>query len=70
MGVELEKAFNTAAVEVHAAFKKAAANMNPKSAEQEVMICQNCGAKNQSGAIFCRNCGNKLSSSQKKCDEQ
>lgn len=66
MGIELEKAFSTAAVEIHAAFKKAAANMNPKPAEQEAMVCQKCGAKNQSGAIFCRNCGSKLSSTQGK----
>jgi len=66
MGVELEKAFNTAAVEIHAAFKKARENMNAKLAEQEAIICQNCGAKNQSGAIFCRNCGNKLTASRRK----
>jgi uncharacterized membrane protein YvbJ len=66
MGIELEKAINTAAVEIHAAFKKTAANMGSKPAEQEAMDCQNCGAKNQSGAIFCRNCGSKLSSSQGK----
>ena len=64
MGLELEKAFSTAAVEIHAAFKKAAAEMKTKPAEQEAMACQNCGAKNQVGAIFCRNCGNKLSSTQ------
>jgi uncharacterized membrane protein YvbJ len=64
MGIELEKAFSTAAVEIHAAFRKAAAEMNPKPAEQEAMACKNCGAKNQSGAIFCRNCGTKLSSTQ------
>jgi len=60
MGVELEKAFSTAAVEIHAAFKKAAANMNPKPAGQEAVVCLNCSAKNQAGAIFCRNCGTKL----------
>jgi len=66
MGIELEKAFSTAAVEIHAAFKKARENMNAKPAEQEAMICQNCNAKNQSGAIFCRNCGNKLTASRGK----
>jgi len=62
MGVELEKAFNTAAVEIHAAFKKAATNTNPKPAEQEAIVCPNCSAENQSGAVFCRNSGKKLSS--------
>jgi len=70
MGIELEKAFSTAAVEIHAAFKKAAANMNSKPAEQEAIVCQNCSAKNQAGAIFCRNCGNKLAPSQVKGSEQ
>jgi len=66
MGIELEKAFNTAAVEIHAAFKRAREDMGSKPAEQEGMVCQSCGAKNQSGAIFCRNCGHKLSSPQGK----
>jgi ribosomal protein L40E len=66
MGIELEKAFNTAAVEIHAAFKKASAEMKTKPAGQEAIVCQNCNAENQSGAIFCRNCGSKLSSSQGK----
>lgn len=70
MGMELEKAFSTAAVEIHAAFKKATANMNPKTAEQEAVVCPNCSVKNQAGAVFCRNCGNKLSSPQGKGSEQ
>ena len=70
MGIELEKAFNTAAREMHSAFQRARKNMNQKPSEQIFVVCPNCGAKNQSGAIFCRNCGNKLATPEGKGGEQ
>ena len=69
MGIELEKAFNTAAREMRTAFQRTRENMNQKPSEDAV-VCQNCGSKNQSGAIFCRNCGNKLATPERKGDKQ
>ncbi|MBE3116052.1 zinc-ribbon domain-containing protein [Candidatus Bathyarchaeota archaeon] len=66
MGIELERAFNIAAKEMHTAFQKARENINQKPAEQsgqEAIVCSSCGVNNQTGAVFCRNCGNKIAAS-------
>ncbi|NLF87374.1 zinc-ribbon domain-containing protein [Candidatus Bathyarchaeota archaeon] len=68
MGVELEKAFTTAAKETHAALKRANENFQQRSAsgqtqqatQEATVVCPNCGAKNVSGAIFCHNCGKRI----------
>ena len=62
VGIELERAFNIAAHETHAAIKKARENMQqkPASAQQETVVCPSCGTKNLYGAIFCSNCGKRI----------
>jgi uncharacterized membrane protein YvbJ len=55
VGIELERAFNIAARETHAAFKRADKNMKEKS-----VVCPNCKTKNPHGSIFCHNCGTKI----------
>ena len=70
VGVELERAFNMAAHETQAAFKKASENMQQKTSSnfantQGSIVCSNCGEKNFSGAFFCRSCGTKIVSSEK-----
>ncbi len=64
VGTELERAFTIAAHETHAALKKASENIQQKNtaqtsqASQEgTVVCQNCGAKNVTGAVFCYSCG-------------
>ena len=56
VGLELERAFNMAAKETHAAIKKARANMQPKP----TVTCPKCGSSNPAGAVFCNNCGSRL----------
>ncbi len=63
VGIELEKAFTMAARETHAAFKKASANMQQKTANattQDTVVCPKCGTKNPPGSIFCSNCGTRI----------
>jgi uncharacterized membrane protein YvbJ len=65
MGVELERAFNMAAAEMHNAYQKVKENSNQKTADssqEAAVVCSSCNSKNQAGSIYCRNCGNKLSS--------
>lgn len=69
VGIELEKAFNIAAKETRAAFKKVSEEFekkpdsNQRAAPSESTVnCPKCGAKNPSGAIFCSNCGARLAS--------
>lgn len=59
VGLELERAFNIAARETHAAYVKARENMQ-KTSQPEPVICSNCGTKNPSKSIFCSNCGKKI----------
>jgi uncharacterized membrane protein YvbJ len=59
MGVELEKAFNIAAKEIHDAFQTARTNIQ-QSMYKEPIVCPNCGEKNMSNAAFCSKCGKKL----------
>lgn len=61
VGVELEKAFNTAARETHAAVQKARENWQ-KSTEPQTVACPKCGSKNAVGSAFCINCGAKITS--------
>jgi len=56
VGVELEKAFNQAARETHAAIQRAKDNLPPRMN----VTCPKCNTKNPSGAIFCINCGNRI----------
>jgi membrane protease subunit (stomatin/prohibitin family) len=68
MGVEIEKAFTTAAKETHAALKRANENFQQRNAsaqtqqatQEATVVCPNCGAKNVSDAIFCHNCGKRM----------
>jgi ribosomal protein L40E len=67
VGTELERAFTIAAHETHAALKKASENIQQKNttqtsqASQEgTVVCQNCGAKNVTGAVFCYSCGKRV----------
>lgn len=59
VGLELEKAFNLAAKETHAAIQKARENLL-RPGEQPTVVCPKCGSKNPSGSIFCNNCGSKI----------
>lgn len=49
VGIELEQAFNIAAHETHAAFQRAKENIQQKPAQQETVVCPNCGTKNPYG---------------------
>jgi membrane protease subunit (stomatin/prohibitin family) len=60
VGIELEKAFNMAARETHAAIQKAKENLQQKPASTETAVCSKCSTKNLSGSIFCNNCGTKI----------
>jgi uncharacterized membrane protein YvbJ len=69
VGIELERAFNIAARETQAAFKKATENMQQKTASnysnaQGSVICTSCRSNNVSGAIFCHSCGTKIASTE------
>jgi uncharacterized membrane protein YvbJ len=55
VGIELERAFNIAARETHAAVQRAGENMKQKS-----VVCPNCKAKNPYGSIFCHSCGTRI----------
>ena len=55
VGVELEKAFNVAARETHAAIQRVRDNL-----QQKPVVCPKCGTKNQYGAAFCNNCGTRI----------
>ncbi len=59
VGIELERAFNTAARETHSAIKKARENWQ-KSAPGQPVTCPKCATKNPEGSIFCHNCGTRL----------
>jgi uncharacterized membrane protein YvbJ len=65
VGIELERAFNLAARETQAAFKKVSENMQQKTASnhantQGSVVCTSCGANNVSGTIFYRSCGIRI----------
>jgi Zn finger protein HypA/HybF involved in hydrogenase expression len=60
VGAELEKAFNLAARETHAAIQKAREDLRQKPAQQQTAVCPKCNSKNASGAIFCVNCGARI----------
>lgn len=62
MGIELEKAFNIAAKEIHTAFQTARENIQ-KSVNKEPVTCANCGEKNPGDAVYCFKCGKKLKAS-------
>ncbi len=66
VGIELERAFTTAAHETHQAFKKATENIQEKTASngKQNILCSNCGSKNAPGAVFRSNCGTKLTQSE------
>lgn len=69
VGIELERAFNMAARETQAAFRKASENMQQKNSPkysnaQGSVVCTSCGANNVSGAVFCHSCGSKVASAE------
>lgn len=66
VGLELEKAFNQAARETHAAIQRAKENLSPRPTEQPTVVCPKCNSKNPSGAIFCNNCGNRIAAEQQR----
>jgi uncharacterized membrane protein YvbJ len=70
VGIELERAFNMAARETQAAFRKASENMQQKTSSnytntQGSIVCTSCRANNISGAVFCRSCGTKIASTER-----
>jgi ribosomal protein L40E len=70
VGIELERAFNMAARETQAAFRKASDNMQQKTSSnyantQGSVVCTSCGANNVSGAVFCHGCGTKVASTER-----
>ena len=60
VGIELERAFNIAARETHAAFQRARENIQQKSVQHEPVVCPSCKTKNPYGSIFCNNCGTRI----------
>ena len=60
VGVELEKAFNMAARETHAAIQRARENWEQTPTQQQTVTCAKCDTKNPNGSIFCHSCGTRL----------
>jgi predicted amidophosphoribosyltransferase len=60
VGIELEKAFATAARETHSAIHKARENWQQKPPQEQTVTCSQCSTKNPTGSVFCHNCGTKL----------
>ncbi len=60
VGIELEKAFNTAARETHAAIKQAKENWQQKPPQPQTVTCSKCTNKNPNSAVYCYSCGTKL----------
>ena len=60
VGIELEKAFNLAARETHAAFQNAKENWQQKPMRVETVACPKCSSKNPSGSVFCNSCGTRI----------
>jgi ribosomal protein L40E len=61
MGVEIDKAFQTAAKEIQKALKNVREDAREPRGRQPV-VCKKCGEKNAIDATFCTKCGQKLSS--------
>ena len=59
MGLEMEKAFQTAAKEIQKALKTVKEDFKDTRRGQPV-ICKSCGEKSSANAIYCTNCGQKL----------
>ena len=59
MGVEMEKAFQTAAKEIQKALKNVREDIKEPRGRQ-LVVCKGCGEKNPSNASFCTKCGEKL----------
>ena len=59
MGVEMEKAFQTAAKEIQKALKNVREDTRDSRGRQPV-VCKSCGEKNLSNTSFCTKCGEKL----------
>jgi ribosomal protein L40E len=64
VGLELEKAFSTAARETHAAIQRAKEDLRPKSVQ--TVTCQKCTSKNASGAVYCNSCGARIAPAEEK----
>jgi ribosomal protein L40E len=59
MGLELEKAFQTAAKEIQKAVKNVKEDFTD-SRKGQAVACQSCGEKSPAGAVYCTKCGQKL----------
>jgi uncharacterized membrane protein YvbJ len=59
MGVELEKAFQTAAKEVQKAVKNVREDYREYRRGQPI-TCKSCGEKSPPNSVFCTRCGEKL----------
>jgi len=59
MGVEMEKAFQTAAKEIQKALKTVKEDFKEARRGQPV-ICKSCGEKSSANATYCTKCGQKL----------
>lgn len=60
MGVEMERAFQTAAREIQKALKNVKEDVKEAKIKSAI-VCKNCGERNPSDAGFCTKCGQKLS---------
>jgi len=58
MGLELEKAFQTAANEIQKALKNA--RQDYRDSRNGEVVCQGCGEKSPTGSAYCAKCGQKL----------
>ena len=59
IGLEIEKAFQTAGKEIEKAVKTVREDWADSRGKQSV-VCKDCGAKNSASAVFCTGCGKKL----------
>jgi uncharacterized membrane protein YvbJ len=59
MGVEMEKAFQTAAREIQKAVRTVREDVKEYKSRYSI-VCKNCGERNSSDASFCTKCGQKL----------
>jgi ribosomal protein L40E len=59
MGIEMEKAFQTAAKEIQKALKNVKEDTKEARRGQPV-VCKSCGEKSPANAVFCTKCGQKV----------
>jgi ribosomal protein L40E len=62
VGLEIEKAFNTAARETRTAVQQARENWQQSQPNQQpqTVTCSKCASNSPNGSVYCRSCGTKL----------